>query len=58
MSNWTKNPIAKIFLILDENSFHYIILIAANVYGMEIDNPNVKLDISDNISFFFNAIIQ
>lgn len=43
MSDWDKVFIVKAFLILGNHNLTCIILVTTNVYGMGIDNSDIKL---------------
>lgn len=43
MFDWDKNLIAKAFFISSDNNLYYIILVTTNVYGIRINNLDIKL---------------
>lgn len=58
MSNWDKNLIAKAFLVLGDDNLTYIILVTTDIYGMRINNPDIKLVIQWDFPITFDAMIQ
>lgn len=58
MSEWDKNFTAKAFLTPGDSNFECTILVATDVYGLGIDNLDIKLVIQWDISITFDAMIQ
>lgn len=58
ISKWDKILIAQTFSIAGKENTKYAILVTIDVYGMSINNPDVKLVIQWDIPMFFNLMIQ
>lgn len=58
MSKWDKNSIVQVFSISEEENINCIILVTTNVYGMDINNPDIQLIIQWDISLFSDSMIQ
>lgn len=43
MFDWDKNLITKAFFVSGDNNLHCIILVTTDVYGIRINNPDIKL---------------
>ncbi len=58
MSDWDKELIAKAFKINGSENTEYIILVATDAYGIDIDNPDIRLIIQWDFLISFNSMIQ
>ena len=58
MSKCDKNLTAEAFCILGEKNIKCTIFVATNAYGMDIDNPNVKLILQWDFFLSFDLMIQ
>lgn len=58
MSDWDKDLIAKVFLILGDDNHHCIILVAIDAYSIGIDNLDIKLVIWWDFPLIFDTMIQ
>ena len=58
ISDWDKALTATAFATVAEDNQEYVIIVATDVYGMGINNPDVKLVIQWNIPMSFDSMIQ
>lgn len=58
MSEWEKKLHANTFAVPAEDNTECIILVATDAYGMEINNPDVRLVIQWDIPISFDLMIQ
>ena len=58
VSDWDKALIANVFMTPGDSNLECTILIATDVYGIEIDNLDIKLIIQWDIPITFDAMIQ
>lgn len=58
MSDWDKAIIAKAFQVNDKDNIKYMIFVATDIYGMGINNLDIKLVIYWDFFLGFDSMIQ
>lgn len=58
MSKWDKNLIAQAFRVPRKKNIECTILVAMDVYGIGINNPDIRLVIQWDIPLSFDSMIQ
>ena len=58
MSDWDKSRIAAAFKVSGDKNIECAILVATNAYGMDIDNPDIKIVIQWDLATSVDIMIQ